>query len=129
MSRTIFASGVLPARQTATASTVTGSAIDLQLYDGKAYIIIDCTQATAGTSPTATFTITECDTSGGVYTAVTLPTTPTVVTDAAGGGTQMIEFDVADTQRYIKGVCVVGGSATPTFQYSMQLVGYKQYQA
>ena len=129
MSRSIFASGVLPARQTTTATTTTGSAIDLQLYDGKAYILIDCTQATAGTTPTATFSITECATSGGDYTAVTLPTTPTVVTDAAGGGTQFIEFDVADTQRYIKGVCVTAGTNTPTFQFSMQLVGNKQYQA
>lgn len=129
MSRAIYASDLLAARQTTTATTTTGSAVDLQTYDGKAYLLINCAQATAGTTPTATFSLTECDTSGGVYTAITLPTTPTVVTDAAGGGVQMIEFDVADTQRYVKAVCVTTGTSTPTFQFSVQLVGHKQYQA
>jgi hypothetical protein len=129
MSRATYAALALASRQTTTATTTTGAAVDLQTYDGKAYLVINCTQATAGTTPTATFSLTASATEGGVYTAVTLESTPAVVTDAANGGVQIIEFDIAANLRWYKAVCVTAGTNTPTFQFGAVIVGNKQYQA
>jgi hypothetical protein len=127
MASALYLANLIPS-QTAT-STVTGSAVDLQDFDGEAYLTINCGQATAGTNPTATFTLTQCATSGGVYTAVTLNATPTVVTGVSGATNEIIAFRVADIQRYVKGVCTIGGTSTPTFSFSVNVVGRKQVQA
>ena len=126
MSERLYSIVGIPSLQTTTATTTLSSALDMSVYTGKILFILNCLQATAGTTPTNTVTITECDTAGGTYTAVT-DGAFTVATDASGNVHEAVELSADTLQRYVKVKAVTAGTNTPTFQFGVSVVGRKKY--
>ena len=106
----------------AVTSTATSSAIDLLEYDGDVLLILD-SAAGGGSSPTLDIKLTECATTGGTYTDLS-GATFTQVTGSASMQTLAINKD--ESKRYIKIVQTIGGSS-PSFTFSINLVGLKKY--
>ena len=106
----------------AVTSTATSSAIDLLEYDGDVLLILD-SAAGGGSSPTIDIKLTESDASSGTYTDLS-GATFTQVTGSASMQTLVINKDTS--KRYIKIVQTIGGSS-PTFTFSINLVGVKKY--
>tara|TARA_R100000231_G_scaffold3174_2_gene5847 strand:+ start:7565 stop:7948 length:384 start_codon:yes stop_codon:yes gene_type:complete len=111
--------GVATAAKTATA---TSAAIDLLEFDGDVLLVLDSAAGT-GSSPTLDVKLTECDTTGGTYTDLS-GATFTQVTDSASMQTLVISKDSAE--RFVKIVQTIGGS-TPSFTFSINLIGVKKY--
>ena len=106
----------------AVTSTATSSAIDLLEYDGDVFLILD-SAAGGGSSPTLDIKLTECATTGGTYTDLS-GATFTQVTGSASMQTLAINKD--SSKRFIKIVQTIGGSS-PTFTFSINLIGVKKY--
>ena len=106
----------------AVTSTATSSAIDLLEYDGDVVLILD-SAAGGGSSPTLDIKLTECATTGGTYTDLS-GATFTQVVDAASMQTLTINKD--SSKRFVKIVQTIGGSS-PTFTFSINLIGLKKY--
>lgn len=84
-------------------STVTGSAIDTRGFDEILYVVNAGTFTATGD---ATITITECDTSGGTYAAITGAAFSEIA--AASDDTVYVgRVKCSNTERYHKVVCVV----------------------
>lgn len=106
-------------------STLTGTAIDLQDYEGAALFILNAAAATAGTTPTLTAKLQECATSGGNYTDVTGGGF-VVVTDVAGtAGVQHLHLNVSNLLRHVKLIGTIAG-ANASFDFSAEFVGVKK---
>ena len=106
----------------AVTSTATSSAIDLLEYDGDVMLILD-SAAGGGSSPTLDIKLTESDETGGTYTDLS-GATFTQVTGSASMQTLAINKD--ECKRFIKIVQTIGGSS-PTFTFSINLIGLKKY--
>ena len=106
----------------AVTSTATSSAIDVLEYDGDVMLILD-SAAGGGSSPTLDIKVTESDASGGRYTDLS-GATFTQVTGSASMQTLAINKD--ECKLFIKIVQTIGGSS-PTFTFSINLVGLKKY--
>lgn len=106
----------------AVTSTATSSAIDLLEYDGDILLVLDSAAGT-GSSPTLDVKVQNSDASSGTYTDIS-GATFTQVTGSASMQTLVISKDSAE--RYIKIVQTIGGS-TPSFTYSINLIGVKKY--
>ena len=106
----------------AVTSTATSSAIDLLEYDGDVLLILD-SAAGGGSSPTLDIKLTESDATGGTYTDLS-GATFTQVVDAASMQTLAINKD--SSKRFIRIVQTIGGSS-PTFTFSINLIGLKKY--
>ena len=106
----------------AVTSTATSSAIDLLEYDGDVLLILD-SAAGGGSSPSLDIKLTECATTGGTYTDLS-GATFTQVVDAASMQTLTINKD--SSKRFVKIVQTIGGSS-PTFTFSINLIGLKKY--
>lgn len=104
-------------------STVTGSAVDLVDYDGYVAFTLMSEAATAGTTPTLNVKVTHADTSGGSYSDVS-GATWTEVTDAADAHETLV-LDSSGLKRFVKIVGTIGGSATPTFAFGVNMTGFK----
>lgn len=105
-------------------STVTGSGVDIQGYQGKLKVILDSDQASAGTTPTLDVKIQDSPNNSD-WTDVT-GATFTQITDAAGGPIEAIGLDTRGVDRYIRAIGTIGGTSTPTFDFCVVLVGQKQ---
>lgn len=118
-SKTGIGASIVPAGNR-TNATVTGEYVDLQGYE-EVDVVITTGTITDGTH---TFSLTECDTSGGSYTAVAAAD---IIVNASFGGTAAngavldttathdnacITFGYIGTKRYIRVVCVTAGSTT-----------------
>ena len=114
--------GVAGVATAAVTSTATSSAIDLLEYDGDVMLILD-SAAGGGSSPTLDIKVTESDATGGTYTDLS-GATFTQVTGSASMQTLAINKD--ECKRFIKIVQTIGGSS-PTFTFSINLVGLKKY--
>ena len=106
----------------AVTSTATSSAIDLLEYDGDVMLILD-SAAGGGSSPTLDIKLTESDETGGTYTDLS-GATFTQVTGSASMQTLAINKD--SSKRFIRIVQTIGGSS-PTFTFSINLIGLKKY--
>ena len=98
-------SALVPAVRT---STATSAAIDLTGYDSCEIVV----HVGAWTDGTHTFSLTECATSGGSYTAVAagdIVGTPPAPA-ASGDANKVTKFAYVGTKRFIKVVCTVTGS-------------------
>ncbi len=106
-------------------STLTpSSGVDVSDYTGAMNIILQSSAATAGTNPTLNCKLQESDESGANFTDVS-GATFAEVTDAADV-TEMIIVNVDELKQYIRVVCTVGGTSTPTFQFGVSAVASKQ---
>ena len=103
-------------------STATSSAIDLLEFDGDILLVLDSAAGT-GSSPTLDIKLTNSDASSGTYTDLS-GATFTQVTGSASMQTLVINKD--SSERYIKIVQTIGGS-TPSFTFSINLIGVKKY--
>lgn len=107
-------------------STLTGSAVDLQGLSGEATVILDSSAATAGTNPTLDVKIQDsadgstgwADVTGAAFTQVT-----------STASQQRLSVNVSEIKRYVRTVGTLGGTSTPTFVYSVNLLGVNKYPA
>ena len=91
------------------ASTTTGSAVDLQGYEGDIAVLLDAEAGGAGI--TYAVKLTHSDTSGGSYTDVTGGAFTTTTANTAS--LQKLYVNVTDIKRFVKvSVTVAGGSGT-----------------
>lgn len=107
-------------------STLTGTAIDLQDYDGVGLFILNASAATAGTTPTLDCKLQHCDTSGGTYADITGATFTQVTGVAGTAGVQIKKLNVANLKRYVKLIGTIAGTSTPTFDFAAEFVGIKK---
>jgi len=88
-----------------TASTKTGSAVDLQDYEGDIALSLDA--EAGGSGVTYAVKLTECDTTGGTYTDVSGAAFTTTTANTALVEQLVVNSD--ETQRFIKCVVTVAG--------------------
>ncbi len=88
------------------ASATTSSAVDVSEYDGDLRVAFSCTAMGGSSTPTCTFTMTECETSGGTFTAVS---GVEVAFTAAGLTTVTLNTD--KRMRYVKVVATLTGTS------------------
>lgn len=107
-------------------ATLTGTGVDLQGLDGEAVVIQSAGAATSGSSPTLDGKLQDsadnstgwADITGAVFTQVT-----TTASD------QKISINVSEVKRYVRYVGTIGGTSTPTFPFSCNLIGSSKYPA
>lgn len=105
-----------------TASTKTGSAVDLQDLEGDMECILDA--EAGGSSVTYAVKLTESDTSGGSYTDVASGAFTTTAADTAS--VQKLTVNTDEMKRFIKVVVTVaGGSGTGAV--SVSALGQPKY--
>lgn len=112
---------LIPA-QTAT-STVTGAAKATAGFSGPIRVVLDAALASAGTSPTLDVTL-ETSANGTTGWAA-VGAAFTQVTDAVGAGQQEQIIDASLSLGYIRAKGTIGGTNTPTFEFSVIAVGQK----
>jgi len=110
-------------------TTTTGTAVDTLGYE-EVFIVIATGTITDGTH---TFSLTECDTSGGTYTAVAAAdiiagstgsgANGAVVDTTAAHDNALLVFGYRGNTRYLKVVCTVTGTPSTGGVYSAAVVG------
>ena len=102
-------------------TTETGTGVDVSALDGVAAAILDSSLGT-DTDPTLNVKLQDCATVGGSYEDIP-GATFVEVDDTAGGSTQIISFDVAAAKAFVLAVGTIGGTGTPSFDFSVTLIG------
>lgn len=102
-------------------ATETGTGVDVSALDGVAAAILDSSLGT-DTDPTLNVKLQDCATVGGSYEDIP-GATFVEVDDTAGGSTQIISFDVAAAKAFVLAVGTIGGTGTPSFDFSVTLIG------
>lgn len=124
LSQAVALSLAAAARRT---STLTGTHIDVLAYEGAAKILLNASAASAGTTPTLNVKLQHSDTTtSGDFTDVT-GAAFTQVTDVAGtAGLQELLVNVSNLKRYLRVIGTIGGTTTPTFDFSVEFIGIKK---
>lgn len=113
-----------PLSRTATAN---GTALDTQQYNGSLLVVVDCGAASAGTTPTADFTIEDsADNSSFTANTAALSAVFTQVTTTATLQTRSV--DLRACRRYVRVVFAIGGTSSPAFPLNAHFVGQTQVQ-
>jgi hypothetical protein len=109
------------AASAARTTTLTGTGVDLQSYEGNIGLILNCSAATDGTNPTLNVKIQDSannsdfdDVSGLTFTQVT-----------TAASVQLLRVRKS-VRRYIRVVGTIGGTDDPAFTYGIELVGIKK---
>lgn len=111
-----------PVSRTASAN---GTSLDLRQYNGNVLALVDCGAATAGTNPTAAFTLEDsADDSSFAANTAALSSAFSQVTTVAS--LQQRGIDTRRCRRYIRLVFTIGGTDNPAFPASAHLIGQKQ---
>jgi hypothetical protein len=107
-------------------TTLTGTALDVQDYEGVALIVLNGAAATAGTTPTLNVKLQHsATTTTGDFVDVTSAAF-VEVTDVAGtAGVQTLKVNVSDLKRYIRVIGTIAGSGAH-FDFSAGFVGIKK---
>jgi len=106
-------------------STETGSAVDVQAYDGMALVVLN---SSAGDDADATLNAKIQDSAdGSTGWADITGAAFTEVDDTAGGSIQAITFDIAQAKQYIRAVGTLAG-ATPVFSFGVSLLAFAKYE-
>jgi len=100
-------------------STLTPTGIDISAYSGPAQIVLQSSAKTAGTSPTLNCKLQECDTVGGTYTDVSGVAFAEVTT---ADSTEMLAIKPSELQQFVRVLCTIGGTSTPTFGFSVSMI-------
>lgn len=102
--------------------------VDISGMDGQVVAVLSATNL-AGTNPTLDVVLQTSATVGGTYAAISPAVAFTQVTDAADS-TQKLVFDIGNVATdFIRCLGTVGGTSTPTFEYSCVLLGFDKYPA
>lgn len=115
---------ILPSPTAARTATALGSAIDMLEYEGNVIFVLDSAEATAGTNPTLDVKLQHCATSGGSYVDITGAAYTQVTATASR---QKIVLDVDKLQRYVKESHTIGGTNSPSFVHSVNMIANKKY--
>jgi len=109
-------------------STLTGTGIDVQDYEGIALIVLNSGAASAGTNPTLNVKLQESSDDGDAdaYADVSGATFTEVTGVAGTAGVQVLKVNVSDLERYIRVIGTIGGTSTPTFDFSVEFIGFKK---
>jgi hypothetical protein len=108
-------------------TTLTGTEIDVLHYEGVGLIVLNASAASAGTSPTLDVKLQHSDTTTSGDFADVTGAAFTRVTDVSGtAGVQVLRVNVSDLKRYLRVIGTIGGTNTPTFDYSVEFVGIKK---
>lgn len=107
-------------------STAAGSAIDLKDLSGEIAVLADVSAPVAGTNPTLSLKLQECDTSDGSFTDVSNGAF-TQVTDAAS--VQKLSLNKDELKRFVKIHKTIGGTSSPEYLVSVKAVGINKYPA
>ena len=113
----------------AVTSTTNHTGVDTQGLEGQLALVLDSAAGT-GTSPTLDITLQHSDDNSAF---VNIPTASiqggnfTQVTNAAASR-QIRRVNVNDIKRYVRAVSTVGGT-TPSFNYSLQGLGFNKYRS
>lgn len=105
-------------------ATGNGTAVDVQAYDGDLIFILDSAAAGAGTNPTLDIKLQSSDTQGGTYTDISGATFAQVTSTASQ---QTITVSKDENRRWFRIVYTIGGTASPSFTFSVNAVGVKKY--
>lgn len=107
--------------------TATGNStgVDLLAYEGEIVILLDSAAASAGTNPTLDITFEESS-DDSTYTAIS-GAAFTQVTNAASR--QKMVLNRSALKRYLREVHTIGGTSSPAFTYSVNMLGWKKYVA
>jgi hypothetical protein len=100
-------------------STLTPTGIDISDYSGPAQIILQSSAKTAGTDPTLNVKVQECATVGGTYTDVVGAVFAEVTT---ADSTEMIAIKPDEQEPFMRVLCTIGGTSTPTFGFSVVML-------
>lgn len=106
-------------------ATGNGTAVDVQTYDGDLIFILDSAAASAGTNPTLDIKLQSSDTQNGTYGDITGATFTRVTDAAASQQTLVVSKD--ENRRWFRIVYTIGGTASPSFTFSVNAVGVKKY--
>jgi len=107
--RSVFKQSIIPAA--ARTATTTGNAVGVAGYES----VTICVMTGTVTDGTGTWSLTECATSGGTYTAVAaadLIGTPVVTDTTAAHDTAGFVFGYRGVQPFIRVVCTMAGTTT-----------------
>lgn len=102
-------------------TTETGTGVDLSALEGIAVAILD-SSAGADTDPTLNVKLQDDPAVGGTYADIP-GATFVEVDDTVGGSTQIITFDVSAAKGFVRAVGTIGGTGSPTFDFSVTVVG------
>ena len=108
-SEVVFKQSIIPAA--ARTATTTGNAVGVAGYESVTICILTGTC----TDGTGTWSLTECATSGGTYTAVAAADyigTPVVTDTTASHDNAGFQFGYRGSQQFIKVVCTMAGTTT-----------------
>lgn len=106
-----------------TAATTNGSAVDLLGVKSGLNFILDSGAATVGTLPTLDVKIQDSADGSTGWADVTGMAFAQVTTVASA---QVLGIANGKTRRYVRAVATIGGSATPTFTFSVNAVGVSE---
>ena len=103
-------------------ASANGAALDTQQYQGDLLALVECAAKTAGTNPTADFTLEDsADNSSFAGNTAALSAAFTQVTTVAA--TQTRKVDLRATRRYVRLVFTIGGTSSPSFSFSSHFIG------
>jgi len=100
-------------------STLTPTGIDITKYSGVAQIVLQSSAKTAGTDPTLNCKLRHCATVGGTYADVSGAAFAEVTT---ADSTEMIAVNIDKLLPFVKVLCTIGGTSTPTFGFSVAMI-------
>jgi len=107
-------------------STLTGTALDVLDYEGVSLIVLNAGQASAGVNPTLNVKLQHSDTTTSGDFSDVAGAAFTEVTDAAGGGVEVLKVNVSNLKRYLRVIGTIAGTSTPTFDFGVEFVGIKK---
>lgn len=132
----VYKRSLKPASVTAAGAT-DGDWVSINEFEGNVAVVVDGILATAGTTPTLTFTVQHrsdsSDTPAAVPAAALIdPATGAadtfdVVTDAANDGVQVKELVRDMVKAQVRIVATVAGTNSPSFKFSGMFVGSNKY--
>lgn len=103
-------------------SSANGTGVDIADYEGNAAVVLDSAAGT-GTSPTLDVKIQDSD-DNSTFADVVGATFTQVTGAAASQQKKVIALD--KTRKYIRAVATIGGT-TPSFTFSVNILGVKKY--
>lgn len=104
-------------------STETGTGVDVTAAEGMAIAVLN-SSAGGGTTPTLDVKLQSCSTVGGTYADIS-GATFTQITDS-GGGVQMIAFNIAAVEAFVRALGTIAGGGGETFDFSVTLIYMKK---
>lgn len=105
-------------------ATGDGTGVDLRALDGDLALILDSAAAGAGTNPTLDVTVEHSDESAANFTQIGTTAFAQVTSTASR---QILVISKDEAKRYVRVKYTIGGTASPSFTFSVTGVGLAKY--